>query len=153
MSCIVRGLDKRTGTVYVYESTSYWDPATKMPRCHRRLIGKVDPQSGEVVPTGKRGRRKKDVGTSPQELGSAGGDDAKACAESCEEIRLKAALLNSEERLAEQDTRIKSLEDEVRRLAYHLKRMAPTLDSIEKSLGTLREICSAAEPPPQELSP
>lgn len=147
MSCIVRGTDKRTGIVYVYESTSYWDPTTKMPRCHRRLIGKVDPETGQVVPTGKRGRPKKDVGTSPPEPGSAGGDDAKASTESFEETRLKAALLNSEQRLADQEARIKSLEDEVRRLSYHLKRMAPALDSIEKSLGGLREICSAADPP------
>ena len=148
MSCIVRGLDKRTGTVYVYESTSYWDPATKMPRCHRRLIGKVDPQTGEVVPTGKRGRPKKNVGTSPPATGSASGDDAKAHTESCEDIRIKAALLNSEEHCLEKDARIKSLEDEVHKLSYNLKRMAPVLDSLEQSLGRLREISNAVELPP-----
>ena len=145
MSCIVRSLDKRTGTVYVFESTSYWDPATKMPRCHRKLIGKVDPETGQVVPTGKRGRPKKDAGAAQQQEPNPAGEGTSTA--SCEEIRLKAALLNNEQRLADQDARIKALEDEVRRLSYPLKRMAPALDSIEKSLGGLREICSAAEPP------
>ena len=146
MSSIIKCLNKQTGTTYVYESTSYWDPATKMPRCHRRLIGKLDPETGKVVPTGKRGRPKKDVGAALEDSSSAGGE-ANAREESCEEIRLKAALLNSEERMAEQEARIKSLEDEVRRLSYHLRRMAPALDSIEKSLGSLREICRASERP------
>ena len=152
MSCIVRCLDKRRGIVYVYESSSYWDPDAKMPRCHRRLIGKVDPQTGEVVPTGKRGRPKKDAGAAPQQGSNPTSGNTGASTASCEEIRLKAALLNSEQRLVEQDARIKALEEEVRRLSYHLKRMAPALDSIEKSLGGLREICGAVEPPPQEPS-
>ena len=51
------------GTTYVYESLSYWDPELKAPRAHRTLIGKVDPETGEVVPTGKKGgvRKKKSV--------------------------------------------------------------------------------------------
>ena len=43
---------------YVYESHSYWDKELKQPRSNRKLIGKVDPETGETVPTGKRGRRK-----------------------------------------------------------------------------------------------
>ena len=51
------------GTTYVYESLSYWDPDLKQPRAHRTLIGKVDPETGLVVPTGKKGgvRQKKSV--------------------------------------------------------------------------------------------
>jgi len=53
----------KNGTTYVYESLSYWDPELKQPRAHRTLIGKVDPETGEVVPTGKKGgvRKKKSV--------------------------------------------------------------------------------------------
>ena len=58
----VRYTNKK-GTTYVYESLSYWDPELKAPRAHRTLIGKVDPETGEVVPTGKKGgvRKKKSV--------------------------------------------------------------------------------------------
>ncbi len=60
---IVKLKDKRTGTTYVYESESYWDKEKKQPRSRRKLIGKLDEKTGEVVPTGKSGRKK---GTSAQ---------------------------------------------------------------------------------------
>lgn len=54
---IIKKLDKKSGTVYVYESVSYWDREKKQPRSKRKLIGKLDPVTGEVIPTGKQGRR------------------------------------------------------------------------------------------------
>ena len=55
---IVKIHNKARGVTYVYESHSYWDKKLKQPRSNRKLIGKVDPETGETVPTGKRGRRK-----------------------------------------------------------------------------------------------
>jgi len=55
---IVHHKDKRTGVTYVYESESYWDKEKKQPRSKRTLIGKLDEATGEIVPTGKSGRRK-----------------------------------------------------------------------------------------------
>ena len=48
---IVYQTDKRSGITYAYESKSYWDKETKMPRCKRALIGRVDPETGEIKPT------------------------------------------------------------------------------------------------------
>ena len=50
--------DKRTGITYVYESESYWDKEKQQPRSKRRLIGKLDEQTGEVVPTDGRGKKR-----------------------------------------------------------------------------------------------
>lgn len=55
---IVKHKDKRSGVTYVYSSESYWDKEKKQPRSKRTLIGKIDEETGEIVPTGKRGRRK-----------------------------------------------------------------------------------------------
>ena len=44
---------------YVFESEDYWDPEKKQARSRRRCIGKLDPATGEIVPTGNRGRKKK----------------------------------------------------------------------------------------------
>ena len=64
MSCIVYQTDKRTGIKYAYESVSYWDKEKGQPRSKRKYIGKVDPETGEIIPTsGTRKRGKKDVGT------------------------------------------------------------------------------------------
>lgn len=54
---IVYNKDKRSGITYAYESTSYWDKEKKMPRCRRTLIGRVDPETGEIRPTDGRCRR------------------------------------------------------------------------------------------------
>ena len=55
---MIKQLDKRSGITYVYESTSYWDRDKKQPRSKRMLIGRLDPDSGEVVPTDGRGKRR-----------------------------------------------------------------------------------------------
>lgn len=57
MTSIIRSLDRRSGITYVYESESYWDKNKKAPRSRRKLIGKVDPETGEVVPTSGTRRR------------------------------------------------------------------------------------------------
>ena len=54
---IVYQTDKRSGITYAYESKSYWDKEKKMPRCKRTLIGRVDPETGEVKPTDGRCRK------------------------------------------------------------------------------------------------
>jgi hypothetical protein len=56
---IVKAKDKRTGTIYVYESESYWDKEKKQPRNKRTLIGKLDEETGEIIPTDGRGRKRK----------------------------------------------------------------------------------------------
>lgn len=57
-TCIpVIPLDKRSGIIYVYESTSYWDRKKQQPRSRRKLIGRMNPETGEVVPTDGRGKR------------------------------------------------------------------------------------------------
>ena len=56
---IIKQYHKDTDTTYVYESISYWDPEKKQSRSKRRVIGKLDPVTGEIIPTGKRGRPRK----------------------------------------------------------------------------------------------
>ena len=51
--------NRERGVTYVYESYSYWDKDKQSPRSKRKLIGKRDPKTGEIVPTNpKRGRKK-----------------------------------------------------------------------------------------------
>lgn len=55
---LIKQYHKDTNTTYVYESESYWDPEKKQSRSRRRVVGKIDPETGEMVPTGKRGKKK-----------------------------------------------------------------------------------------------
>ena len=59
MASIIKRLNKQTGITYVYESESYWDKEKKQPRSRRKLIGKIDGETGEIVPTGGKRRGKK----------------------------------------------------------------------------------------------
>ncbi len=49
MSCIVYQVDRKTGIKYAYESVSYWDKEKQQPRSKRKYLGKVDPETGEII--------------------------------------------------------------------------------------------------------
>ena len=51
---IIRNKDKRSGITYVYESKSYWDKEKNQSRSKRTLIGRLDEETGKVVPTDGR---------------------------------------------------------------------------------------------------
>ena len=55
---LINQYDKRTGITYVYESESYWDKEKQQPRSKRKLIGKLDDETGEIVPTDGRGKKR-----------------------------------------------------------------------------------------------
>ena len=61
---IIKQYHKDSNTTYVYESQYYWDSAKGQSRSKRRLIGKLD-ENGKVVPTGKRGPKKKEAADTP----------------------------------------------------------------------------------------
>ncbi|OMF18506.1 transposase [Paenibacillus sp. FSL H8-0548] len=63
MATIVYQKDNRSGITYAYESVSYWDKEKKQSRAKRTLIGRVDPHSGEIVPTDGRGRKEQSIST------------------------------------------------------------------------------------------
>lgn len=58
---IIKQYHRDTDTTYVYESISYWDAEKGQSRSRRKCIGKIDPDTGKIIPTGKRGRKKKEV--------------------------------------------------------------------------------------------
>jgi len=56
---VIHQYDKRSGITYAYESFSYWDKEKKMTRAKRKLIGRVDKETGEIIPTDGRNRTDK----------------------------------------------------------------------------------------------
>ena len=49
--------NKVADTHYVYEVTYYYDEETKDKFKKRRVIGKIDPRTGETVPTGSAAKK------------------------------------------------------------------------------------------------
>ena len=56
MPTIVYQTNPKTGVKYAYESTSYWDKDKKAPRSTRRYLGRVDPETGEIIMKGEKKR-------------------------------------------------------------------------------------------------
>ena len=65
MATIVYQTDKRSGITYAYNSISHWDKEKKQSRSKRTLIGRLDKESGQIVPTDGRGKKRNKI-TPPQ---------------------------------------------------------------------------------------
>lgn len=55
---IVYQTDKRSGITYAYENQSFWDSELKRSKSKRKLIGRVDPETREIIPTDGRCRKR-----------------------------------------------------------------------------------------------
>lgn len=55
---IVYQKDPRSGITYAYESVSVWNKELKQSRAKRKLIGRVDPDTGEILPTDGRCKKR-----------------------------------------------------------------------------------------------
>ena len=67
-NAIIKQFDKRSGITYVYDSKSYYDKEKKCSKAKRTLIGKLDPETGEIIPTDGRnkGAKSKPDSSSPE---------------------------------------------------------------------------------------
>lgn len=65
---IIKQYDKRSGITYVYDSKSYYDKEKKCSRAKRTLIGKLDPETGEIIPTDGRNKGAKSKPISSPEI-------------------------------------------------------------------------------------
>ena len=63
---VIHQKDNRVGITYAYESESYWDKEKQQPRAKRKLIGRLDEKTGDIIPT--RGRKKKDTSAAVREI-------------------------------------------------------------------------------------
>ena len=55
---ISKSYNKQNGVTYVYEVyENHWNKEKKRPESRRRLIGKIDPETGEIVPTSRAKKR------------------------------------------------------------------------------------------------
>lgn len=109
---IVRYTNKKTGTVTLYESTSHYDPETKQSRPIRKYLGKLDPETGELIPSKKRKKK--------EEQPPSGSSD----------LKLRNALQEKTRDCMEKERRIRELEEELVKLRSSMSRIAIASRSI-----------------------
>jgi hypothetical protein len=51
MAAIVYQANKKTGVTYAYKSISFWDKDKQQSRAKRKCIGRVDPETQQIIPT------------------------------------------------------------------------------------------------------
>lgn len=119
---IVRYVNKKTGKVALYESTSHYDPKTKQSRPVRKYLGTEDPETGSLIPSsGKRGRQK--------ESGSGTSHGKKKEPET--DCRFLVETLKKE--CMEKDARIKALEHRNQLLCSKLERIKEMASQIPEA--------------------
>ncbi len=68
MSSIVYHFDKKSGNKYAYESQSYRDPVTKKTKTKRTYLGRVHPETGDIMPKTELGKRNRQISTRAMEM-------------------------------------------------------------------------------------
>jgi len=131
---IIKQYHKDTNTTYVYESVSCWDAEKGQSRSKRKLLGKIDPLTGEVVPTGKRGRSKKN----PQASGTAPG-------QSVAERDSNTLLLDALARNQELESTIREQKVKLDELARKNAKLTAALEKLCTSLGKCIDACRSCQ--------
>lgn len=108
---IIKQTNKKTGVTYVYDSHSYWDKERKQHRSDRKLLGKIDPESGEIVPTRKK-----------KEPDSAGGKPS-------------VSVRDFEAKMAKKDEEIQNLRNKIGEIQKELKEKDRILDKIRSIIS------------------
>lgn len=109
---IVRYVNKKTGRVAVYESTSHYDPITKQSRPKRKYLGTEDPETGELIPSsGQRGRKK------------TNGEEPK---QDKEKLKLREKIDQLRQECANKNETIRQLEYEKKKLRSCLQKIRET---------------------------
>lgn len=93
---VVYQKDSRSGITYVYESVSTWNKELKQSRAKRRLIGRLDPETGDIIPTDGRCKKR-----SPYYKPSDGTDELNV------KCMKKAELIEEVQRLRKENLELK----------------------------------------------
>ena len=127
---IIKQFDKRTGITYAYESISYYVPELHQSRSKRRLIGRYNPETGEIVPTGKRGR--------PRKSETETHEDAERTPISrleVENTKAKQALIDAKRKNQELSSEVKELKRQIATTTKFVSEIA----SVVKSLSVIMD--------------
>lgn len=126
---VIKQYHKETDTTYVYDSQSYWDAEKGQSRSKRRLIGKLDPATGEIIPTGKRGRNK----TEKETFNTNSYDEGSRVNEADQKL-----ILEQQMTIQALNTKVSTLEQEIRKYQAVLQKISQLAERIDTSCRDLR---------------
>ena len=120
---IIKQYRKDIGVTYVYESKSYRDREKQQPRAKRKLLGKIDPVTGELVPTGSRGPKPKAEKTEKTvpEASDGKGSQKAASRENPSASSADTQLRKENEQLRRENTELREENERLQSRVDHLR--------------------------------
>lgn len=116
---ITRSYNKITDTYYAYDTTYEWDERLQKKVQRKKCVGKFDPETGDVIPNGRRGRPAK------QTTARKSGHD------------FSDSLEKREAGLAEVLSEAESLYARIGSIESMISRATKELDALRDSMGML----------------
>ena len=124
---IIKQRNKVSGVVYVFENEKYWDETQKKYKYRKKSIGKLDPNTGKIIPAkNKRGRKHQ---TQPQVQPEVNPDEFK---------KLNRLYNRSEERVAVLRNRVKDLTAEVVEQDKQIQDLTRQNKQLTKAMNVIR---------------
>lgn len=133
---LIRRHHKDSGTTYVLTSERYWDPEAKKTRSRRKIVGKIDPETGEIIPTGKRSEDK----------------EVTALTEKVRELEIQNTELQTKVNLLERENmKLRAKEEDVGRLRIDNKRMRNIIKGAKNSASEILRLFETDSDPESEV--
>jgi hypothetical protein len=130
----VKLYNKKYNVTYVYDSVSYWDPELKQPRSKRKLIGKIDPDTGEIIPTSPRGKRARDKNQSRSAASGPVKNAVPTESETMSNDAISVELEDYKRRLLEVEAKLARSESQIAVLNAERKEIREELAALVKKL-------------------
>ena len=116
----------QSGIIYAYDQTSSYDATKKQSRPVRKYLGRVDPETGEIIKTTeKRGRPPKKAGGQGQETEEV--DYRKLYEEKCQEVN---SLLKELSKTKEENDRLSSQARELKQVITAVRTQVSSLKNL-----------------------
>lgn len=129
---IIKQYNRKFNITYVYESESYWDPDKKQSRSKRKLLGRLDPETGEIIPTGGRGRKPKNPESSSPTVNP---DSNKA---------IQKEQDDRQQQICELTVTVSKLKGELAQAKAENQQLRSALGKLKKQLDSCSDTCSNA---------
>ena len=138
MASIIKRTNKKSGITYAYSNESYWVPELKQSRSRRRLIGKVDPATGAIVPTGRSGPKRKNP--PPTQLEDQLEDQL------ADNSELKTDLIDANKTIRSLQQQLDKAVAANSRLTASMKRMKKNLKGMQTAMNQYIDRCMEDSP-------
>ncbi len=110
------------GRVYAYTSESYWDKEKKQPRSKRTYLGRVDPETGEILKGRKDGKNYKPKADRPEKSESESNPETQ---------RLLQMIQSRDETISRLTQENKALQHRIDKIIRSVRQIGNILASID----------------------